>query len=165
MTALSASVDDAAAVPGKSTTTVAMDFDRITVDDQLILYLFGTPGQDRFWFMWDELARGAVGAVVLVDLRRPGDCFAAIDYFEDRRIPFAVVANQFPDGPASPIPPSIPRSPSSSTLWSEARTAYWRQNAVIWPPINCSLSPERGVERRLGGRSGPPGYEVRSADA
>ena len=61
-----------------------MDFGRITVDDQLILYLFGTPGQDRFWFMWDDISRGAVGAVVLVDLRRIDDCFAAIDYFEDR---------------------------------------------------------------------------------
>ncbi len=131
MTALSVGVDDAAAVPDKTTTTVAMDFGRITVDDQLILYLFGAPGQDRFWFMWDELARGAV---VLVDLRRPGECFAAIDYFEDRRIPFAVAANQFPDGPSYPadtlrdalaLPPrcplgadgrpSTPRTPSSST--------------------------------------------------
>ncbi|MGH3695366.1 MAG: GTP-binding protein [Pseudonocardiaceae bacterium] len=109
--------DLAAAVPDKTTTTVAMDFGRITVDDQLILYLFGAPGQDRFWFMWDELARGAVGAIVLVDLRRPGDCFAAIDYFEDRRIPFAVAANQFPDGPSYPeeavrdaltLPPDCP---------------------------------------------------------
>jgi signal recognition particle receptor subunit beta len=96
MTALSVGVDDAAAVPGKTTTTVAMDFGRITVDEQLILYLFGTPGQARFWFMWDELARGAVGAVVLVDLRRVDDCFAAIDYFEDRGLPFAVAVNQFP---------------------------------------------------------------------
>ncbi|MGH3884145.1 MAG: GTP-binding protein [Pseudonocardiaceae bacterium] len=102
MTSLSVGVDDAAAVPGKTSTTVAMDFGRITVDDQLVLYLFGTPGQQRFWFMWDELARGAVGAVVLVDMRRLDDCFAAIDYFEDRRVPFAVAVNQFPDGPAYP---------------------------------------------------------------
>jgi signal recognition particle receptor subunit beta len=73
-----------------------MDFGRITVDEQLILYLFGTPGQARFWFMWDELARGAVGAVVLVDLRRVDDCFPAIDYFEDRGLPFVVAANAFP---------------------------------------------------------------------
>jgi signal recognition particle receptor subunit beta len=96
MTALSVGVDDTAAVPDKQTTTVAMDFGRITVDEQLILYLFGTPGQSRFWFMWDELARGAVGAVVLVDLRRIDDCFPAIDYFEDRRLPFVVAANAFP---------------------------------------------------------------------
>jgi uncharacterized protein len=96
MTALSVGVDDTAAVPDKTTTTVAMDFGRITVDDQLILYLFGTPGQSRFWFMWDELARGAVGAVVLVDLRRVDDCYPAIDYFEDRGLPFVVAANAFP---------------------------------------------------------------------
>jgi len=96
MTALSVGVDDTAAVPDKTTTTVAMDFGRISVDEQLILYLFGTPGQSRFWFMWDELARGAVGAVVLVDLRRIDDCFPAIDYFEDRGLPFVVAANGFP---------------------------------------------------------------------
>jgi uncharacterized protein len=96
MTALSVGVDDTAAVPNKTTTTVAMDFGRITVDEQFILYLFGTPGQARFWFMWDELARGAVGAVVLVDLRRVDDCFPAIDYFEDRGLPFVVAANAFP---------------------------------------------------------------------
>lgn len=95
MTSASVGVDDVRAVPGKTTTTVAMDFGRITVDDQLVLYLFGTPGQDRFWFMWDELSRGAVGGVVLVDLRRIDDCFPAIDYFEDRRIPFVVLLNAF----------------------------------------------------------------------
>ena len=100
MTQLSVRVDDAAAVPGKTTTTVAMDFGRISVSDQLILYLFGTPGQDRFWFMWDELARGAVGAVVLVDLRRIRDCFPAIDFFEDRGLPFAIAVNDFPGTPA-----------------------------------------------------------------
>jgi uncharacterized protein len=96
MTAASIGVDDTAAVPGKTTTTVAMDFGRITVDEQLVLYMFGTPGQDRFWFMWDELSRGAVGAIVLVDLRRIDECFPAIDYFENRRIPFVVAVNGFP---------------------------------------------------------------------
>jgi uncharacterized protein len=103
MTELSIGVDDATSVPEKITTTVAMDFGRITVDDQLVLYLFGAPGQNRFWFMWDELARGAVGAVVLVDVRRVDDCFAAIDYFEDRRLPFAVAINHFPDTPDLPV--------------------------------------------------------------
>ena len=96
MTTASLGIDDNASVPDKTTTTVAMDFGRITVDESLILYLFGTPGQDRFWFMWDELARGAVGAVVLVDLRRIDDCFAAVDYFENRGLPFVVAINGFP---------------------------------------------------------------------
>ena len=95
MTSLSEGVDDLSEVPDKATTTVAMDFGRITVDEQMILYLFGTPGQRRFWFMWDDLSQGAVGAVVLVDLRRVGDCFGAIDYFEDRGVPFVVAINSF----------------------------------------------------------------------
>ena len=74
-----------------------MDFGRITVDGTLVVYLFGTPGQDRFWFMWDELARGCVGAVVLVDLRRIDGSFAAVDYFESRRVPFVVGVNDFPE--------------------------------------------------------------------
>jgi uncharacterized protein len=102
MSELSVGVDDAAAVPGKTTTTVALDFGRITVDEQLILYLFGTPGQDRFWFMWDELARGAVGGIVLVDLRRIDDSFPAIDFFEDRGLPFAIAVNCFPESPMVP---------------------------------------------------------------
>jgi signal recognition particle receptor subunit beta len=95
MTTLSEGVDDLSEVPDKATTTVAMDFGRITPDEQMILYLFGTPGQRRFWFMWDDLSLGAVGAVVLVDLRRVGDCFGAIDYFEDRGVPFVVAINGF----------------------------------------------------------------------
>ena len=88
-------VDDTAGVEAKSTTTVAMDFGRITINDGLVLYLFGTPGQDRFWFLWDELAQGALGAVVLVDTRRLEDSFAGIDYFERRGIPFTVAVNHF----------------------------------------------------------------------
>ena len=99
MTDRSVGVDDISAVATKTTTTVAMDFGRITVDEQLILYLFGTPGQSRFWFMWDDLSTGAVGAVILVDLRRVSDCFAAIDYFEDRQVPFMVAVNRFPGSP------------------------------------------------------------------
>ena len=95
MTSASIGVDDAGLVPDKTTTTVAMDFGRITVDDSLILYLFGTPGQARFWFMWDELSEGALGAVVLADTRRLEDCFAAVDYFERRSIPFLVGVNCF----------------------------------------------------------------------
>ncbi|MGV9884821.1 GTP-binding protein [Streptomyces sp. NPDC003006] len=88
-------IDDTRGVAGKHTTTVAMDFGRITLRDDLVLYLFGTPGQDRFWFLWDELATGALGAVVLADTRRLEDCFAAVDYFERRSIPFVVGVNCF----------------------------------------------------------------------
>ncbi len=79
----------------KAETTVAMDFGRITIDRDLVLYLFGTPGQTRFWFMWDELVRGAIGAVVMVDTRRLADCFAAIDFFEHRRLPYLIAINCF----------------------------------------------------------------------
>lgn len=88
-------VDDLDGVEGKHTTTVAMDFGRITIRTGLALYLFGTPGQDRFWFLWDELAQGALGAVVLADTRRLADCFPAVDYFERRAIPFVVAVNCF----------------------------------------------------------------------
>ena len=95
MTSAGVGVDDTRQVPGKTTTTVAMDFGRISIDHDLILYLFGTPGQTRFWFMWDELVRGAIGAVVMVDTRRLADCFAAIDFFEHRRLPYLVAINCF----------------------------------------------------------------------
>lgn len=88
-------VDNLGGVEDKKTTTVAMDFGRITIREGLCVYLFGTPGQDRFWFMWDELAEGALGAVVLADTRRLQDCFPAVDYFEARGIPFLVAVNRF----------------------------------------------------------------------
>ena len=88
-------IDDLSGVEDKTTTTVAMDFGRITISDDLVLYLFGTPGQDRFWFVWDELALGAIGAVVLADTRRLADCFPSIDYFEERATPFVVAVNCF----------------------------------------------------------------------
>jgi uncharacterized protein len=90
-------VDNLDGVEQKSTTTVAMDFGRITIRDNLVIYLFGTPGQERFWFMWDELASGALGAVVLADTRRLADCFPSVDFFERRRLPFAVAVNCFSD--------------------------------------------------------------------
>ncbi|MEU2433515.1 ATP/GTP-binding protein [Streptomyces sp. NPDC007861] len=96
-------VDDLDGVESKGTTTVAMDFGRITLRDDLVLYLFGTPGQDRFWFLWDELAQGALGAVVLADTRRLEDSFAAIDYFERRGIPFTVGVNCFDGADRFPI--------------------------------------------------------------
>jgi len=95
MTAASTPVDDLSMLPDKTTTTVAMDFGRITLAEDLVLYLFGTPGQNRFWFMWDDITRGAIGAVVLVDTRRLADCFGAVDYVEQRGIPFIVALNAF----------------------------------------------------------------------
>lgn len=95
MTKVSIGVDDAGAATEKTSTTVAMDFGRITLGDDLILYLFGTPGQDRFLFMWDDLIRGAIGAVVLVDTGRLADSFLAVDYFEQRGVPFVLAVNCF----------------------------------------------------------------------
>ncbi|MGW2783309.1 GTP-binding protein [Streptomyces populi] len=95
MTQASEETDDLTGTPDKLTTTVAMDFGRITLDDDLVLYLFGTPGQQRFWFMWDDLVRGAIGAVVLADTRRLSDCFPALDYFESCGLPYVVAVNHF----------------------------------------------------------------------
>ncbi|CAM2984366.1 ATP/GTP-binding protein [Saccharomonospora xinjiangensis] len=95
LTSASEGVDDLSGVEAKTTTTVALDFGRITISPELILYLFGTPGQDRFWFMWDELAQGALGAVVLADTRRLESCFPAVDFFERRGLPFVVGVNCF----------------------------------------------------------------------
>jgi uncharacterized protein len=95
----SVGVDDTRDVRAKTTTTVAMDFGRISFPSKLVLYLFGTPGQERFWFMWDDLAIGAVGAVVMADTRRIGDCFASIDYFEKNGTPFLIAVNCFDGAP------------------------------------------------------------------
>src|SRR5256886_12727952 len=96
-------VDDTSGVETKTTTTVAMDFGRITIADDLVLYLFGTPGQDRFWFVWDELALGALGAVVLADTRRLAACCPSVDYFERRGTPVVVAGHRFSGAP--PYPP------------------------------------------------------------
>jgi hypothetical protein len=108
LSAPSAAIDLTDGVEEKTTTTVAMDFGRITIKDDLVVYLFGTPGQKRFWFMWDELAVGALGAVVLADTRRLADCFPSVDYFEQRGTPFIVAVNCF-DG-AKRFSPEIVRS-------------------------------------------------------
>jgi signal recognition particle receptor subunit beta len=110
-------VDSTRGVSAKTTTTVAMDFGRISFQSELVLYLFGTPGQERFWFMWDDLAIGAIGAVVMTDTRRVADCFAAIDYFERNGTAFVVAVNCFDDAPrfeaddiriALTLPPDVP---------------------------------------------------------
>ncbi|MFG2073162.1 hypothetical protein SAMN05421874_104276 [Nonomuraea maritima] len=110
-------VDDITSVEAKRTTTVAMDFGRITLGADYVLYLFGTPGQERFWFVWDELAEGALGAVILADTRRLADCFPSVDYFERRGTPFVVAVNCFEGSPtfeldevrlALQLDPSVP---------------------------------------------------------
>ncbi|MFE5095411.1 ATP/GTP-binding protein [Streptomyces sp. NPDC056638] len=95
LTQVSAATDSLDGIESKTSTTVAMDFGRITLDEQHVLYLFGTPGQERFWFMWDELSQGALGAVVIADTRRLAECFAAVDFFERRGIGFIVAVNEF----------------------------------------------------------------------
>jgi signal recognition particle receptor subunit beta len=95
MTSFGEGLDDRGGVTSKTTTTVAMDFGRVAVDDAIVLYLFGTPGQDRFGFMWNDLVQGALGAVVLIDSRRIEDSFPALDYFENRGVPFVVAVNRF----------------------------------------------------------------------
>src|SRR2546423_12727739 len=104
LTDKSVGIDDTSGVEDKNTTTVAMDFGRITLGDDLVLYMFGTPGQDRFWFVWDELALGALGAVVIADTRRLAACFPSVDYFERRGTPLVVAGSRFSGGPADPAP-------------------------------------------------------------
>src|SRR5260370_32834593 len=114
MTSASSEMDDLSYSPDKTTTTVAMDFGRVTLDAGLILCLFGTTGQHRFWFMWDDLIHGAIGAVVLVDTRRLADSFPAVDYFESAGLPFIVAINGFPGGfphPLTDVPAALSISP------------------------------------------------------
>jgi uncharacterized protein len=134
MTSASAGIDDLTHAPDKTTTTVAMDFGRITLDEDLILYLFGTPGQDRFWFMWDDLVRGAIGAVVLVDTRRLADCFPAIDYFENSGLPFVVALNGF-DGQQPHAPEEVREAlqlgPDIPVLSTDARRRDSAKSTLI----------------------------------
>ncbi|MFJ5830985.1 GTP-binding protein [Streptomyces sp. NPDC093089] len=127
-------VDDLHGVEAKTTTTVAMDFGRITLREDLVLYLFGTPGQDRFWFLWDELAQGALGAVVLADTRRLEDSFAAIDYFERRGIPFTVAVNCFEGAqrfPAESVRGALDLDPEVELLMCDARDRESVKNVLV----------------------------------
>ncbi|WP_446667038.1 GTP-binding protein [Flexivirga sp. B27] len=135
VTQLSEGTDNLTSTPNKNTTTVAMDFGRITLADDLVLYLFGTPGQRRFWFMWDDLVRGAIGAIVLVDTARLGDAFSAIDYFEAKQLPFIVAVNQFDGTRVHPveeiaealaIPPHVPLIRVDARDRESAKTALVR---------------------------------------
>jgi uncharacterized protein len=134
LTSAGVSHDDVAGVEDKTTTTVAMDFGRITLAGRRVLYLFGTPGQERFWFMWDDLSYGALGAVVLADTRRLADCFASIDYFEKRRLPFVVAINCF-DGahhydPAE-VRAALDLGPRVPVVLCDARQAESAKNVLI----------------------------------
>ncbi len=134
LTKVSEGVDDTSKVATKTSTTVAMDFGRITLGSDLILYLFGTPGQDRFWFMWDDLVRGAIGAVVLIDTRRLEDSFPAVDYFEEHRIPFIVGMNCF-DGANVHTPDDVREalavSPDTPVVALDARDRQSTKAALL----------------------------------
>nr|WP_275581011.1 ATP/GTP-binding protein [Natronosporangium hydrolyticum] len=134
MTAASVGADDTTLVPEKGGSTVAMDFGRITIDDEVVLYLFGTPGQRRFWFMWDSLCRGALGAAVLVDVRRLEDSFGPIDYFEQHRMPYVVVINEFEGAPSyssEQIRDALALEPSTPVLRCDARVRPGAKQVLI----------------------------------
>ncbi|MFI9641186.1 GTP-binding protein [Micromonospora sp. NPDC051925] len=134
LTQASIGVDDITGVEGKTSTTVALDFGRITISNDVVLYLFGTPGQDRFWFIWDELAQGAVGAIVLVDTRRLGTSFPAVDYFERRGIPFVAAVNRFyGECPYTEeeIRAALELDPTVPLLWCDARDRASSKQALI----------------------------------
>lgn len=145
MTTASAQVDDLSQVSTKQTTTVAMDFGRISLTPEIVLYLFGTPGQERFHFMWNELSRGAIGAVILADTRRLGDCFAAVDYFEARSMPFVVAVNPF-DGqrthPIEAIREAVQVSGEVPMLFCDARDRDDVKNGLI-SLVELALRRER----------------------
>jgi uncharacterized protein len=128
-------IDSLEGVELKNTTTVAMDFGRITVRDDLIFYLFGAPGQDRFWFVWDDLAQGALGAVVLADPRRLADCFPSVDYFERRGMPFIVAVNCFDDAPRQYSPDEVQQAlnldPHVPVMLCDARSRQSSKDALI----------------------------------
>ncbi|MEU9403839.1 ATP/GTP-binding protein [Streptomyces sp. NPDC048242] len=141
-------VDDLSGIEGKHTTTVAMDFGRITLRADLVLYLFGTPGQERFWFMWDELSEGALGAVVLADTRRLEDCFAAVDYFERRAIPFVVAVNCFEGAdryPAETVRQALDLDPHVPLLLCDARDRESVKDVLIGVVRHAM---DRAAERR-----------------
>ena len=130
----SVGVDDISGVQGKTTTTVAMDFGRITFRSDLALYLFGTPGQERFWFMWDELAVGALGAVVIADTRRLAECFPSLDYFERNELPFVVAVNCF-DGarryPTEAVRTALSLGPEVPVLVCDARQRASSRDVLV----------------------------------
>ena len=142
-------VDDLAAVPAKSTTTVAMDFGRLTLAEDIVLYLFGTPGQRRFWFMWDDLCLGAIGAIVLVDTARLDESFSPLDYFEHKGLPFIVAVNQFEGvqqysldeiANALALPPEVPIIAIDARDRESAKTALLRVTEYALEKLTAQLS-------------------------
>ncbi|MEU7977259.1 ATP/GTP-binding protein [Micromonospora sp. NPDC049081] len=147
-------VDDLSGVERKSTTTVAMDFGRITISDDLVLYVFGTPGQDRFWFLWDELAVGALGAVVLADTRRLADCFPSIDYFEGRGTPFVVAVNCFEGARRfglDEVRAALDLDPEVPLLLCDARQRESSRNVLI-TLLEHAMKTRNSRRRAVGGR-------------
>jgi uncharacterized protein len=145
-------IDDISGVSGKTTTTVAMDFGRITLRPDLTLYLFGTPGQERFWFMWDELAHGAIGALVLADTRRLADCFAAIDYFEERGMPFLIGVNQFDGAPgyaAQEVSDALDLAPGTPVIPCDARQRESVRQVLV-ALVKYAISYTRAAWERAG---------------
>ena len=134
MTQASVGVDELSATPDKVATTVAMDFGRLSLATDLVLYVFGTPGQHRFWFMWDDIVHGAIAAVVLVDTRRLADCFSSIDYFEARALPFVVAINQF-EGTRQHAPHEVREalalSPTVNVITCDARSRESAKQVLI----------------------------------
>jgi signal recognition particle receptor subunit beta len=165
LTQVGIGVDDLTGVAGKTTTTVAMDFGRISMGARLVLYLFGTPGQDRFWFMWDDLSYGALGAVVLADTRRLSDCFPSVDYFERRQLPFIVAVNAFDGAPrydtedvriALDLDPDVPAVLCDARQRSSVREVLITlvQHVLTAGPANGQEAPPGQTEI---GWPGPPG--------
>ena len=149
VTDASEGVDGLELTPTKNTTTVAMDFGRITLDEDLVLYLFGTPGQRRFWFMWDDLVRGAIGAIILVDVRRLQDSFAAVDFFEARHLPFLIAINEFdgaPRHPAHAVRKALALRDNIPVITVDARDRHSAKAALIAITEYAlnSLTPVRG---------------------
>jgi signal recognition particle receptor subunit beta len=134
MTKASVGVDEVSATPNKLSTTVAMDFGRLSLASDLVLYVFGTPGQHRFWFMWDDIVHGAIAAVVLVDTRRLADCFSSIDYFEARDLPFLVAINQFEgtrQHTAQEVREALSLAPGISVVTCDARSRESTKEVLI----------------------------------
>ena len=146
LTTASIGHDDLAGVGSKKTTTVALDFGRITLGQSLALYLFGLPGQERFSFMWDELSYGALGAVVLADVRRLGDCFPSVNYFETRRLPFVVAINCFDDAPrydAEEVRAALDIAPDVPVVLCDARDVGSVKQVLITLVQAISISRAR----------------------
>ncbi|MFD4689344.1 ATP/GTP-binding protein [Streptomyces sp. NPDC056452] len=134
MTQSSTGLDDTAGLPDKTTTTVAIDFGRLTVQDDLVLYMFGTPGQERFFPLWEDIARGALGALVMVDTRRLKDSFAVMDMVEEQGLPYAVAVNRFPDAPAHTdevLRKHLDLAPGTPLVQCDARERRGSINALI----------------------------------